>query len=505
VRLTCIFPLVPCLAAALTAWQASAQPGFHIVPKEVSPRPQIETTEPTGPVAELIRRLANDWPEQRQAAAHSLLEMGLAIEPQVRWALQHEEEELSFPFLPGDMDPPVLDPKMIPPRNAKHELEVIASHLEEARHAQTSIVSLHYTNAPLTNVLADLGKQAGVEMTVASLALGSLDWIKTNRVTVNLDRATYWQAVQAVERSGGLEEFYENLNRLTLIQEGITLAPPTGPLGPVVSGPLQISLSWAEAARSPDHPAGDKTGLAQLTFYVRAEPKLWNSGHRAMIRLDECMDEAGQSLLPAGYRAYPSIEEGQYWHWQVPAEVMAPMPGRRVKTLKGQISVALMMDQRYLSVSNLMHAQGQSCEFDGLRVTIKEVSEKHDYNEIEVDVSAPAGSPYAATLGDLPDGLLDVSFYDATRQMMTVRRMAGAWPHLEASKADDFLAARGAGPPEAGRQFRAVRHEADREVASWSVLFSKRVRPETLLWLTPPETRWLAVPFEFHDLGSMPK
>ena len=46
-------------------------------------------------------------------------------------------------------------------------------------------------------------------------------------------------------------------------------------------------------------------------------------------------------------------------------------------------------------------------------------------------------------------------------------------------------------PPEAGRQFREVRHEAGRDVMSWNLYFSKRLRPATLLWLTPPETRWL--------------
>ncbi len=53
---------------------------------------------------------------------------------------------------------------------------------------------------------------------------------------------------------------------------------------------------------------------------------------------------------------------------------------------------------------------------------------------------------------------------------------------------------------EAGRQFREVRHEAGRDKICWGVYFSKRITPETLVWLTPPETRWLTVPFELHDL-----
>jgi hypothetical protein len=35
---------------------------------------------------------------------------------------------------------------------------------------------------------------------------------------------------------------------------------------------------------------------------------------------------------------------------------------------------------------------------------------------------------------------------------------------------------------------------------SWNLCFSKRLRPATQLWLTPPETRWLTVLVELRDL-----
>ena len=64
------------------------------------------------------------------------------------------------------------------------------------------------------------------------------------------------------------------------------------------------------------------------------------------------------------------MEASQYWCWSVPVELGAPGPGRRIKTLKGRFKVALTMDQRYLSITDLMHAQDQSREFDGLRVGV---------------------------------------------------------------------------------------------------------------------------------------
>src|SRR5258708_3951709 len=153
--------------------------------------------------------------------------MGLAIEPQVRWALRQEEPPLTFPFLPEQVKSNrfELDPKLTQPRYAVHELEVIASHLEEMRQAQASVITLRYRDAPLTNVLADLGKQACAEISVGSVYWDSLDWIKTNRVTVDVNRASYWQAMRAIEKGAGLTELFQNLNRLLLVHSQAPQTP----------------------------------------------------------------------------------------------------------------------------------------------------------------------------------------------------------------------------------------------------------------------------------------
>jgi hypothetical protein len=226
---------------------------------------------------------------------------------------------------------------------------------------------------------------------------------------------------------------------------------------------------------------------------------VWNSGQHALVEVDECRDDRGRSLLLEGARSFPSKEESQYWYWSVPAELGAPGPGRRIKTLKGRFNVALTMEQRYLSITNLMHAQGQSREFDELRVTVSEVSEKDYYNEVHVDISAPAGSPYARTFGDSPDW--NISAFDELREQMRVVYMRGTWMEAGVEMTDGFRGGKTVTSPEAGRQFREVRHEAGRDVMCWNLYFSTRLRPATLLWLTPPETRWLAVPFELHDLA----
>lgn len=490
------------LAAALTSLPVMGQPGAGIRSVQVSPRPGVGVIRPEGRVADLISRLASESAEERQGAVRSLIAMRPGVEPKVRWALRQQEPALNFPFLDvqANSNRFILDPRLLQPHYALYGLEVVLSHLEEQRQLKGSLITLHYKDTLVTNVLAELGRQVGAEISAGSMFWGPLDWLGTSRVTIDVNRFSYWRAMDRIEQSAGLMETHDTPNRLVLVQQTTPGIPAKrrGTAHPVVTGPLQITPVSLELVRSVNYADGGKSGRIRVTLVGRAEPNLWNTGEHALVQLDECLDDRGRSLLSEGARTFPAIEEHLYWRWTVPVELGAPEPGRRIKRLRGRFSVALTMDQRYLSITNLMRAQGQSREFDGMGVAVSEVSEKDYYNEVHVDVSAPAGSPYARTFGDSPDWSL--SIFDESREQMRVVFMRGTWMEAGVEMMRAFQGGKTMRPPEAGRQFREVRHEAGRDVMCWNLYFAKRLRPATLLWLTPPETRWLTVPFELQDL-----
>src|SRR5215211_5489834 len=96
--------------------------------------------------------------------------MGAAVEPQLRWAREHGENggrPLSWPVQHvREGNKWVQDPRHLRPWHAENELDVLLSHLEEQRRSETSIITLRYENAPLTNVLRDLGRQADTDVVV---------------------------------------------------------------------------------------------------------------------------------------------------------------------------------------------------------------------------------------------------------------------------------------------------------------------------------------------------
>ena len=491
------------LLAVASVLSVLSQPGPQIVSMVISPQPEPAAMEPMGQVAALIGQLADD--ERQVAATQALLALGPAIESQLCGALQREPAAATFPFLQPQAaysNRFILDPDLLGSHRTQYALEVLRSHLEEQRQLQTSRVTLHYRQAPLTNVLADFGRQIGAEVRAGSPNLGSLDWIRTNRVTVNFDSLNYWAALQQLERQANLSEVFENLNRPMLVQSGFGFEAPQsgGNRRSVVSGPLQITPVSVELARRLEYGRGSNSARVTLTLTAQAEPKFWNSGEHAMVQLDECRDDRGQSLLLDDAATFHSQGEGCYWNWTVPVAFQAPATGRHIQTLKGHFDVGLRVEQRYLTVTNLMQAQGQSMEFDGLRLTIKTIRDGIDgyagtFTEMIIEGSAPTGSPFANQLTNPPDNF-NVSVFDESRRLIPcLPRMVreDIWSEFRGES-------RPVSPTLGVSSLGESRQENGREVATLWLFVSKRVKPATLIWLTPSETRWLTVPFEMHGL-----
>jgi hypothetical protein len=492
------------LLIVLVAGAAHGQPGIRVNSMVVASVPVPEVSEPTEPVADLVAQLADATPDRQPSLMQSLLAMGPAIAPQLRGALRQIPPAPTFPYVQPDAgwsNRLILVPELRAPHSQQYALEMVLSHLTEQQQAQSSRVTLHFQAAPLTNVLAEFGRQIHTGIDACSLEYTTLDWVRTNRLTINVDNASYWQVMQLLEAHDIRPLAFSWIKRFSLIQGtegGDGLKMSQGRDHSAINGPLRITPVAVELTHTHNLVAGTNTARVKLTLQAQAEPKFIACGEDAMVQLDECVDEHGESLLPADA---PKFRQAPRARWQVPVEFNAPGAGRRIRTLKGWFSVALTPGQHYLAFTNVMHAAGQMQEFDGQRLTIREAKPSWDgkWNELLVEASAPAGSPFAATFTNSPD-VLNLSLFDAERKWIPLQFKHGIWVD---SNVDFYerLRDRAATPaPLAAREFGEVRHEAGRDVLPCRFYLAKDLRPDTLLWLTPPETRWFTVPFELQDL-----
>lgn len=454
----------------LVASGAMGQPVFQ--QRMVYQRPPPAGTEPTRRVAELIGRLSDESSVKRQTAARALLKMGPAVEPQLQWARQHGElggQSLSWPpyHVPA-ANQWRADPRHLLPWHEQNELDVLISHLDEQRRSKISIITLHHQAALLTNVLCDLGRQADADVAVGNF-YASLDWIDTNRVTVNVDRVNFWEAMRAIQQSTGLAPLHGNGQNRLVLTKGYSNVY-SGVAGSVVSGPLLIVPLPAERAPSmADNQRRDTAGV-KLTLQAFAEPKLSEIGPHALVRLDKCVDDRGRSLMLDGQRIFASSEGYNTWAWTVPLHLAKLEPGRRIKTLKGQFSVGLGLSDRYMTITNLIHAQGMSRELDGLAVLVKQVTAIDSQYRIDVELSAPKDSPYTRSFSASSEAYLWV------------------WDNAQGTIVSQKV-------------FHGLRRETEQDVGSWSLITPENgPPPATLGWMTPTETRWHTVPFELHDI-----
>ena len=508
------FGLHLALAATLllTAVSALAQ-ALPITRVVVYEHPPALVERPTERVAGLINQLAEESPQRREAA-RALREMGPSIEPQLRWALQQLENKPDYPWSYNKPNSPELHPNVFSQGPESSELAILLSHFEELRLRQGSHITLHYQDEPVTNVLRDLGKQAETDVLIEEyLFSATLDWVKTNRIFINLTDATFWDTLRALAKSAGVVQTmnhsrdggealtfrrgFERENAETKLKATHSTA----------SGPFLITPVTVEWRRSIEFGSESESNELRLTLQIWREPKLRNTGWRKMIQLTECVDDDGQSLLAEGQTFSSSQQDGD---GSVTIVLNAPRSGRKIKSLKGTAGVAISPGYRFLSITNLMRAEGATRDYDGLRLAIAKAKPAtriyagDDFNEIFIDISAPTNSPLAFSFSNFaPDSeqyLEGLTLYDERRQPIRMGSLRSWWMTAHVPYMDVWRGESRFQPPSAGYRFGELRREGTNDVARWIITSAMTNVPSDLTWQTPSETRWLSVPFELRDL-----
>jgi hypothetical protein len=482
-------------AVAVAFCVASAQPGPTVV--EIYKPPPLPVVEPSGRVAELITVLADPSWQRRRAASEALLAMGPAIEARVRWAFEREAPaaraaETDFAPRVSSPEPIQYGVAYVAPRYAYHELASLLSRLHERATATTSTVTLRATNALVTDILRDLGAQSAAGLSVQAYASGPLDWVRTARATLDV-RGTYWDAMNAIQRTLGLRRYdfgrwsgHLTPSRLSLTRKTM-LPDPARPIfdvpGATVSGPLLIAPTDVELQRSIEVASGLETRRVVLTIQAVAEPKFGPVGRHALVTIDQCVDDQGQSLLPRDRSTFPSTTRAgtasSSWFWHVPIDLDAPRPGRRIRTLRGHFSIGTGPGSGGLIAGDLDKGGAHALRFEGVVITMRTSGPISGRTDVNLEISMPAGSPMSrpgdrASADNAPQGYFSV--LDQNRRPMGV----SSW-------------------------FWDARRQGDRDVIRARLTTTNPAQqPTTLRWLPPDETRWFTVPFELRDIAVPP-
>ena len=198
---------------------------------------------------------------------------------------------------------------------------------------------MHYKDAPLQGVLEDFASQADADLGVQRRPI--VDYAKSRRISIDLDRADFWTALRTISDRAGLRPqpyasdarmvFQVNANAMF---GGFDMFSDASK----VSGGFLIIPWMCRLNRSVDyeHDTDSQSDL-WLELIVMAEPKLRVINPSNQEWLQSCVDEHGQSML-GGRRQSHFFNNGRGWWWTMQANLKeVPNMGQRIASLRGEL------------------------------------------------------------------------------------------------------------------------------------------------------------------------
>jgi hypothetical protein len=312
----------------------------------------------------LIEQLGHKHFRVRQAAGKSLEARGEDALPLLRKSLNHSDQEI------------------------RRRAEVLTEKIERNLLLSPKRVTLQVTNRPLDQVLKDIGRQTGYRLVYQANG-------QSQKVTLNLKDALYWDAMQEICSSAGLSYNVDELQGQVYLYPQNTFSPYVSVNGPFrfVASTLSYNrfINLANLPRNGVDPNQQQDTLG-FNFFIQAEPKtpLLAVGAPRVLKAE---DENGLSLLPHNAEAeytvrYEDFNQFRAFQHQSSLQMhKRNKDSQKAKIIQGKVMLTLLSSVRPdATVENLSV---------GMK---KKASGTGSYAEIDVEALTPQNKDYFVTL-----------------------------------------------------------------------------------------------------------
>jgi hypothetical protein len=372
--------------------------------------------------------------------------MGHAIEPRLREALKSSLSD-----------------------EARTRINNLLGQLEEAR-ALHALVTMHYANAPVMQILNDFAGQAGADLGISDPSVAQ--FVEGRLGSVDLNGAGFWQSLRAVSDVSGIQPWVS--------QEGLSLLPQQGrPIVQInfnnyshISGGFYIAPQVCQEMKTLNYATGGKTtGLMTLVVDVVPEPKLHILSAASMDWVRECVDEKGNSLLaPVGPRfTRMMLQRGpRQFFWSLSANLRAVQGTSKIARLRGELDIVVQTRRDTFAIDNITRARGMMKDDGHFNVTIVTCYKMGENYRVDVALAGVSPSMNEPALQDFMNSveLIDDHGNVIPRQAVV---------------------------PQGGRTRQGMQN--------FMLLFQPTSQtPVKLQWERTVERKRLDLPFELHDL-----
>lgn len=335
-----------------------------------------------------------------------------------------------------------------------------------------SVVTVKMANAKPEAVFAEIGRQARCDFPAYPSTLWNAGR-PSQPISMDLERVPFWTAFrEACTKSGVFPQQYGSDRRMSLAQGGISYW--NGPS--VISGPFLVVANRIYRSDSIDlaNPAAVQRDF-QVNFTTFVEPKIRVIQSSYNVRIDEAVDDKGNSLL-VKERVPEGMSSGQQWMWNLSARLTYPEnAGKQIVRLRGGMRFLVQTKAETLDVPDILKVKNVEKTVAGRRVLIKEVKVMGDTYEVQMTVYRDALSPNDWNAMSYPGSALRL--VDKNGKALTSAGWNGGGGMNEMNYNWHFNRNTWAGD-------RTTRPE----------------EPQRLVWEIPTETREMTAEFAFKDL-----
>lgn len=291
-------------------------------------------------VSHLIEQLgAEEW-TTREAASTSLIDFGPSIIHRLQAALV-------------DADDPEV----------RSRLETAIAQINENELIGASIISLDFVDAPIVEVIDALNRQAR-----CNIIVNLPEPANSRRITLHLERASFWQALNAIEQASGLS-FGMSQYAWTLGRQG--RAFPSEYTSE--SGPMQFAA--AEYRLIANYADGNSDiGKATLSISIRGEPKVNLAQGKSRIVIEKAVDDLGNDLTDTPELSGVWLNERAFGTANIPLARPRGI-GTKIAELSGYVELSLATRIETIQIENLASFQSIERTAGTMKIRIDPVSE----------------------------------------------------------------------------------------------------------------------------------
>jgi hypothetical protein len=322
----------------------------------------IKTAANPPAVEQLIEQLADKDFRVRDQASKAIAALGTEVLP----ALQK-----------GRTNP---DPEV------RRRLDELIPPLERAILLMPKRVTLHMTNKPLKEVIAELAKQTGYKI-LGFEGQPNSDKDKTV-YTFHFDKLPFWAALDKICEASGMvlqQNYGEDGLRLSYQDSYVPYVHYDGPFKVIAAGfNYYRNNNFGQLPKNPVNAGQYNHESLNFTLNIGVEPKL-PLLRVGGVKLTLAEDDEKHSMLPVRNGNGTNFWEQRYYGWsgyrsyfqQTQATLLWPSKtSKTVKILKGTVPITLLADQKPSVVTDkILAAKGKYFKVGTTKFNIEDVSE----------------------------------------------------------------------------------------------------------------------------------